>query len=155
MSTGEITAPRKSSQHELKLQIYLVTLFRRHVRPWDAILAMIANGGYRTPETTDLLNRMGLVRGVPDLVLLTHRARCRWIEVKLARTLHHDRTTLSEEQAELHDTLAWMDHKVDVVRSVREFWDVVEDEQIPHTMVDFPEQTVFDFRRRRGRSAAA
>jgi hypothetical protein len=141
---------QRRSQHETRLQIFLVQTFRKHIQPHHAILAMVANGGHRSADTVALLGRMGLVRGWPDLALVTHRARCRWIEVKLERTLQHDRTTLYDDQKEIHDTLAWMDHPVDVVRNLKELWAIVNQEEIPHTLKRWPaEQSTFDFRKRK------
>lgn len=143
------TAPPRRNQYETRLQIYLVELFAGHVKPEHAILAMTGNGSYRTPETLRLITRMGLVEGLPDLLLVLPTARLHWIEVKLERTLWHLRTDLTGAQPAMHARLIEMGHTVSVVRNPREFWDVVEAEKIPHTLREFPpQQATFEFSRR-------
>jgi hypothetical protein len=149
VTTGpEVRKP--PAHYERRLQIFLVDLFRKHVAPWDAVLAMTGNGELRTRETIEVLWRMGLVAGLPDLILIVPKARLHWIEVKLERTLHHDRTELSRDQRETHDLLRWMDHDIDTVRNVDEFWALVDAKRIPHTLEHLPPQQLsFEYRRRR------
>ncbi len=124
---------RSDPRHfERQLQIYCVRRFRRHVMPWDAKLMMVANGEYRPPETTDLLHALGLERGAPDLQMILHDRRLRWIEVKLDRTDRHARTDLFDEQREFHTELEYFDHQVDVVRSWTELWAIATEEHVPY-----------------------
>lgn len=123
-------------------------LFRKHVSPIDAILAMVADGEYRPPDTLALLDRMGLLNGMPDLLLFIAGRRTRLIEVKLETTLQHKRTFPSADQRDLHAELAALGHPVDVVRNFEEFWAIVEAEGIPHTLTQPPaRQDSFSFRR--------
>ena len=55
----------------------LVRDFRKRVRPWHAQITMITNGDYRPPETVKLLADLGLVRGIPDLILFIDGGRTR------------------------------------------------------------------------------
>jgi hypothetical protein len=138
---------------ERRLQILLVRRFRRYVMPWDAVLAMVANGEYRPAETLDLLDAMGLERGITDLVMVAARGLTCWIEVKLEKTLEHTRTDLTQTQRELHDTWAYMGHVMRVVRSLEELWAIVEEFAIPHRPWPRPVlQEAFDLRRRRRRA---
>lgn len=112
--------------------MFLVKRFRKFVMPWHARLMMLANGEYRPPKTTGLLEAMGLEEGLMDLCLLLPRGRTRWLEIKLIRTERHGATGLSDTQRELHDEFRWLDHTVDVVRTFDQLWDIVEEEGIPH-----------------------
>lgn len=137
---------------ERRLQIFIVRKFRHHVMEWDAVLAMWPNGEDRSEETKKLLRAMGLVEGMVDLVLLLPGRRIRLIEIKLRRTLRHDRTGNDRAQDELHDLLRHFDFQIDVVRTFREFWQIVIDERIPHRPIDLGGvQTQFDLDNMRGR----
>lgn len=137
--------------YERRLHILLVQRFLRHVHPRDAMIALIANGEYRPPQTLDLLVRMGLLKGLTDLQLILPRGRTRWIEVKLESTIEHGKTGLTDEQIEMHDQLRELDHQADVVRSFDEFWAIVEAESIPNTYVrrNAMPQEMLPFQRRR------
>jgi hypothetical protein len=138
---------------ERRLQILLVRRFRKYVLPWNGKLVMIANGEYRPPQTLKLLDAMGLEDGMPDLALVGGRRHpVRWIEIKLEANINHEKTNCSDVQREMHDLLTYLENQVDVVRSFEEFWDIVEAEDIPHSMGERPpRQDVMDFRRRRPR----
>lgn len=135
------------------MQILLVRRFRRYVMPWDAVLALVANGEYRPPETLDLLDAMGLENGITDLVMVAAGGLTCWIEVKLAKTSEHPRSDLTPDQRELHDTWTYMGHILRVVRSLEELWAVVEEFNVPHRPWPRPVvQEAFDLRRRRRRA---
>lgn len=137
--------------HERELQIWLVQWFRRHVMEWDALLGMLANGEYRTPETVDLLERMGMINGMTDLALILRGGRIRWIEIKLANTFRHAATQPTQAQREHHSLLRELDHKVDIVRGVTDLMAIVEEEGVPHRPWAAPAvQEHFTLSRRRG-----
>ena len=127
----------------------LVRDFRKRVRPWHAQITMITNGDYRPPETVKLLADLGLVRGIPDLILFIDGGRTRLIEIKLERTLRHGATYATPVQKELHDLFDFMDHPVDIVRNPAQFWAIVDAEGIPHDALVLRNQETFNFGRRR------
>lgn len=129
MSTS---VPRRRNKHEQRLQIYLVRQFRKLVDPLAGTLVAIENGAEREAKTLELLHAMGVLNGIPDLLLLGAGRKVRFIEVKLAATAQHLRTDLSEAQADVHLLLHWYGFRVDVVRTAAEFWAIVDEEGIAH-----------------------
>lgn len=106
----------------------------------------IANGEFRREDTLELLLAMGLEEGLTDLALILPAGRLRWLEVKLEQTLIHERTAPNRVQRELHDELRWLDHEVDVIRSLDDLLAILAVEDVPHTLSSGPRQEAFRLR---------
>lgn len=149
------TSPRRR-QYERRFQIFLVRQFKSLVDPLNAQLIAIPNGEDRSDETLELLEAMGIQEGWPDLALILHDGRVWWIEVKLEATLQHAATGLSKAQGAIHTLLGWFDHPVSVVRTVAEFWAIVDAAGVPHLDLPAPRPVQLVLPRpRRSRKKAA
>lgn len=58
------------------------------------------NGGRRNAREAARLKRMGVLAGVPDYIFILPDNNVGFIELKLAKTIHHDRTYQSKVQKE-------------------------------------------------------
>ena len=51
----------------------------------DLIIAAIPNGGKRGPAEAAMLKRTGMLKGLPDIVIVGYLGQSYWIEVKTAK----------------------------------------------------------------------
>lgn len=103
------------------LQKNCVKWFALQYPKLKGLLFHVPNGGYRSPREGKKFKLMGVVAGVPDLLLLYH-SRLFAIELKAKKG------RLSDSQKLLHPI--WNDHLVKyvyIVRSLKEFQDVIKD----------------------------
>lgn len=113
--------PKSARQWEAELQRDMMRWVRSAVPEDQAIIYHTPNGGKRDRMEAALLKAMGVKAGVPDLTIIGPAPLwIAWAEVKLAKTLWHDRTGLSDEEREFRDkVLAW-GHQYAVVRTLGE-----------------------------------
>ena len=74
----------------------------------------VANGGLRSKTEAARLKWMGVVPGVPDLVLVLPKGRCAFWEVKTPKN------GLSPEQKAFVDRLTVLGHSWGIVRSIED-----------------------------------
>lgn len=84
------------------------------------LLFHVPNGGFRTKVEAARFKAMGLLAGVPDLLLLQAPARLYAFELKTSTG------RLSPEQAKLHETWAVAGVEVQIIRSLDEFQQAIK-----------------------------
>ena len=90
----------------------------RHAAPPNCVFFHIPSGEYRRKATAALLQAMGVVPGLPDLVLI-YKARILGIELKSTKG------RLNPAQKNMHECLRAAGCLVTVVRNIEEFITVV------------------------------
>ena len=70
------------SEHEE--QVALVSWFRDNFKEPDYIIFAVPNGGFRGTKEAERLRKEGVLRGVNDLIILTHN-RVIFLEMKNAK----------------------------------------------------------------------
>jgi hypothetical protein len=78
----------------------------------EVLVFHCANGGYRTKAEAARLKWIGVVPGVPDLILLLRKGRCAFWEVKTPKG------ALSPEQKAFIARLTELGHSWGIVRSI-------------------------------------
>jgi hypothetical protein len=113
-----MTSPSES-QEQTTLVNYL--RWRWKLAPDAPVIAAIPNGGYRNPREGTNLRRQGVLKGIPDLVLIFSEGRTCWIEMKAIKG------TVSPEQKRMHAALEKLGHEVmiaygsnDAIRQLQE-----------------------------------
>lgn len=86
----------------------------------------VANGGHRTKTEAGVLKAMGLVAGVPDILVWTPNGRAFQVELKAPGG-----RGLSDPQLCWHALMATMGHAVYVCRSVDDLEHVLRCEHVP------------------------
>jgi hypothetical protein len=84
-----------------------------------------ANGGYRTRGEAGILKALGLVAGVPDLLLWLPDGRTCAVELKAGSK------PLTAPQLRWHDTMAALGHEVHVCRSIDDLEAVLRSHGVP------------------------
>jgi hypothetical protein len=109
--------------HEAHEQTALVNYLRWKwkILPDAPMIAAIPNGGFRNPREGTNLRRQGVLKGIPDLVLIFSEGRTCWIEMKAAGG------SVSPEQRLMHASLEKLGHDVmvaygcsDAIRQLQE-----------------------------------
>jgi hypothetical protein len=109
--------------HEAQEQAALVNHLRWvwGLREDSPVIAAIPNGGYRNPREASNLKRQGVVRGIPDLVLIFSEGRTCWIEMKVKGN------SPTPDQHLMHQRLARLGHEClvaygcdDAIRQLKE-----------------------------------
>ena len=72
----------KKNHEESKLQIACVKWFDKHIKPTQAFLYAVPNGGYRKPLEAKFMKAEGTRAGVADLVLNVSGGITVYIEMK-------------------------------------------------------------------------
>jgi hypothetical protein len=101
---------RKPVKVEEPIHIQIVN-YLRAVLP-DALVWHPANGGYRNKSDAARFKRMGVIPGIPDLILWTGEGRTFGLEIKT------DVGRLSKEQKAIHEWMKRSGLQVAVVRSI-------------------------------------
>lgn len=99
-----------SRNSEAKIQAGIVAYIRA-VAP-DVLVFHPANGGLRTKAEAALLKWVGVVAGIPDLVIIAKGGKAMMLEVKTAKT------KLSESQVTMFDLLDELEVPHRIVRSI-------------------------------------
>jgi len=68
-----------------------------------------ANGGYRTPVEAAILKSMGVVSGVPDIVIHLHGGKSLFVELKASKG------KLTDNQESVHNILKGFGYRVEVI----------------------------------------
>ena len=102
--------PVRDGNREARVQAAIVEWIRI-VAP-DLIVFHPANGGWRSPAEAARFKWLGVLAGIPDLVIIGRDGVARFVEVK------SDGGALSEAQREMRDRLAAMRVPYAVARSI-------------------------------------
>lgn len=111
--------PKRKSNNEHKLQMACVGWFRLNYKLSDIVLASFPNEGKRDFGQGDKLKKLGLLPGMPDLILIANN-KVRFIELK------YEDGKISNEQKEVHEKLKSNGFEVSVIRSFDEFTELVK-----------------------------
>jgi hypothetical protein len=105
----------KRARPEDALQRAVVDLLARYEAQGHLRFLAIPNGGKRSKITGAILKRLGVRRGVPDILCVMRDGSCVWLELKAPKG------TLSSEQ---QDWLGWLKntarHGTSVIRDANE-----------------------------------
>ena len=82
-------------------QVRLVNWFRDNFKEPDYIIFAVPNGGFRGIKEAERLRKEGVLRGVNDLIILTHN-RVIFLEMKKVNT------KASPKQKEFHENLDYL-----------------------------------------------
>jgi hypothetical protein len=108
----DLLGPKRDHNAEAREQAAIVE-WCRWVAP-EIIVFHVANGGYRSKPEAARLKWMGVLPGVPDLVLVLPKGRTAFWEVKTPTT------TLTPDQARFIDRLTVLGHSWGIVRSIED-----------------------------------
>lgn len=121
-----IEAPRKRRiKHRPEQMLHIATAaMLRVILPRGAFFLHFPAGGFRSPVEAAILKGMGVLAGVPDLII-GYGGRGFGIELKT------DKTDLSAAQREMHHTMRAAGWRVEVARSVDEVVRILDEFGIP------------------------
>lgn len=126
----------KNSQSEAKIQSECFLWLYNNYPNLRGLVYHVPNGGYRGQQEANTFRAMGVVAGIPDLVIAVPRMRLGRVESisgiygksgALYIEMKTDKGVMSESQKKVHQKLIEAGNTVVLCRTVEEFKQIVED----------------------------
>lgn len=118
------TRKRAKREEQNRLHIPAVRLLRQILRP-ETVVVHIPNGGWRSRVEAAILKAMGVIAGIPD-ILIIHEGHAFFLEFKA------EEGRLSDAQIETTDLLLAAGAPVGVARNFEEVIALLDEWKIPH-----------------------
>ena len=116
-------------QPEQALQYECVKWMKRHLAK-EVVFFHVPNGGKRSRREGAIFKAIGVVAGVPDLIIL-------WRGVQIAIELKAGKGSSTEEQKDMQERLKAIGWHVAECRSLQEFQDILS-QFLPSTLWNLP-----------------